>query len=123
MPRPLSTPLGALAGLAALALLPACTVQTTADTPAYAPAYAQAPYSQAPVYAPASPYAQPGYAVTQPYQAQGYGAPVAARPYDSYCAEAVGEAQSAAAQAAITGTGLDAGRAHRTAGYAQRDCR
>ena len=77
------------------------------------------------VYAPASPYARPGYAVTQPYAAQGYGygAPAAARPYDSYCAEAVGEAQSAAAQAAITGTGMDAGRAQRTAGYAQRDCR
>jgi hypothetical protein len=50
--------------------------------------------------------------------------PYAAAPaYDPYCAEAVGEAQAAAGQAAVTGGAKDARRAQRSAGYAQRDCR
>jgi hypothetical protein len=92
-----------LATLAALGLLPGCVVGTVDDTPAYAPAYSQA-----------SPYAAPAYAYS--------GAPAAVQPYDSYCAEAVGEAQSAAAQAAVTGSSLDVGRAQRSADYARRDC-
>jgi hypothetical protein len=64
----------------------------------------------APLYSQASPYApQAAY-------------PVAARPVDGYCAEAISEAQDAAAQASVTGSGWDAGRAARTAGYARRDC-
>ena len=84
-----------LATIAALAGLSACTVRTTADTPAYPPVYSQA--------APA--YAAPGYA---------YGAPAAVQPYDSYCAEAVGEAQAAAAEAARSGTQLATDRARRS---------
>lgn len=41
----------------------------------------------------------------------------------TYCAEAVAEAQDAAAQANATGNGLDAARASRAADYAARDCR
>jgi hypothetical protein len=59
----------------------------------------------APLYSQASPYA-----------------PQAAYPVDGYCAEAISEAQDAAAQASVTGSGWDAGRAARTAGYARRDC-
>ena len=88
------------ATLAALGVLPGCVVRTVADT--------------TPAYAPASPYAASGYAYS--------GAPVAVQPVDSYCAEAVGEAQAAAAQAAVTGTARDANRAQRAAGYARRDC-
>jgi hypothetical protein len=88
-----------LATLAALGVLPGCVVRT-ADAP---PAYPQA-----------SPYAASGYATS--------GAPVAVQPVDSYCAEAVGEAQAAAAQAAVTGAARDANRAQRAAGYARRDC-
>lgn len=62
----------------------------------------------APVYSQASPYA------TGPVA--GYA------PADAYCAEAVGVAQDAAAQAAATGTSRDAARASRTAGFARRDC-
>ena len=90
--------------LAVVAALPACMVRTTADTPGYV----QAP----PAYAPPSPYAAPA----------GAEATVAA-PYDPYCAEAVGEAQAAAAQASVTGTPRDVGRAQRTASYTRRDCR
>jgi hypothetical protein len=94
-----------LAAVAALGALPGCVVRTVADTTAYPPT----------AYSAASPYAAP------PSTVYG-GAAVAAQPYDSYCAEAVDVAQSAAAQAAVTGSGLDARRAQRTAGYAQRDC-
>lgn len=90
-----------LATLAALGMLPGCVVRTVADAPP--PAYPQA-----------SPYAATGYAYS--------GAPVAVQPVDSYCAEAVGEAQAAASQAAVTGTARDANRAQRAAGYARRDC-
>lgn len=83
--------LPALAAIAALSGLSACTV-----------------YSE-------TPADQPAYAYT--------GAPAVVQPYDSYCAEAVGEAQDAAAEAALTGTQLAIDRARRTAGYAQRDCR
>ena len=77
--------------------LGACTV-----APAEAP--------PVPLYSQASPYApQAAY-------------PAAARPVDGYCAEAINEAQDAAAQAAVTGRGLDVNRAARTAGYARRDC-
>lgn len=63
-----------------------------------------------PLYSQASPYApQAAY-------------PVAAQPVDGYCAEAINEAQDAAAQAAVSGRGLDVNRAARTAGYARRDC-
>lgn len=41
---------------------------------------------------------------------------------DTYCAEAVGEAQDAARIAGHTGAPRDIGRAERTAGFAQRDC-
>jgi hypothetical protein len=65
------------------------------------------------------------YSETPTYpSAQAYsGAPAEVQPYDSYCAEAVGEAQDAASQAALTGSQLAINRARRTAGYAQRDCR
>ncbi|SDB13858.1 hypothetical protein [Belnapia rosea] len=66
-----------------------------------------AAYSQAPAYA-------------APLPSSGY---VAAPAVDSYCAEAVGEAQDAAAVAAATGRGRDANRARRAEGYARRDCR
>ena len=93
--------------LVALGLLPGCVVSTTADAP---PAYAAPPVA----YTQALPYAAPGYASS--------GAPATVQPFDSYCAEAVGEAQSAAAQAAVTGSALDVNRAQRAAGYARRDC-
>ena len=60
----------------------------------------------------------PAYSLASPYAASA--APVVS---DAYCAESVGEAQDAAAQAAATGSGRDAGRAERTARYARRDCR
>lgn len=41
----------------------------------------------------------------------------------SYCEEAVGVAQDAAARAAYSGSPRDVGRAERTAQYAARDCR
>jgi len=41
----------------------------------------------------------------------------------TYCAEAVSEAQDAAALASASGSARDAGRASRTANYAARDCR
>jgi hypothetical protein len=81
--------------LAALLGLAACSVERVVDAPP-------------PVYSQTSPYAP----ATPAYQ-----------PTDSYCAEAVGEAQDAAAQASVTGRGRDVGRAERTAGYARRDCR
>lgn len=87
-----------LAAIAGLSGLSACTYYS--ETPAYNPG--------ASTYAPAYAYG---------------GAPTVAQPYDSYCAEAVGEAQDAAAQAALTGTQLAINRARRAAGYAQRDCR
>ena len=92
MPR-----LATLPPLLALAL-GACTVAPVVEAP------------PVPLYSQASPYApQAAY-------------PVAARPVDGYCAEAINEAQDAAAQASATGTSRDAGRAARTAGYARRDC-
>ncbi|MBX6743599.1 MAG: hypothetical protein IRY87_16315 [Acetobacteraceae bacterium] len=89
--------LSALTVIAGLSGLSACTVYS--ETPAY--------YPRASTYSPAYAYG---------------GAPAAAQPYDSYCAEAVGEAQDAAAQAALTGRQGDIARARRSAGYAQRDC-
>jgi hypothetical protein len=65
------------------------------------------------VYSQASPYAAP-------LPPTGY-APEA--PADSYCAEATSEAQDAAAFAATTGRGRDAGRAGRTEQQARRACR
>lgn len=77
--------------------LGACTVAPVVEAPA-------------PLYSQASPYApQATY-------------PVAVQPVDGYCAEAINEAHDAAAQASATGSGRDAGRAARTAGYARRDC-
>jgi hypothetical protein len=81
--------------LIALFGLAACTVERVVEAP------------PAPVYSQASPYAP---------------ATLATRPTDGYCAEAVGVAQDAAAQAALSGRADDAGRAQRTAGYARRDC-
>lgn len=78
--------------------LGACTVAPVAEAP------------PAPIYSQASPYApQAAY-------------PVATRPVDGYCAEAIGEAQDAAVRASVTGSGRDVGRAARTADYARRDC-
>lgn len=61
--------------------------------------------------------APPAYSQASPYA--GAAAPAMR---DSYCAEAVGVAQDAAARAAMTGSGRDAGRAERTASHARRDC-
>ena len=83
--------------LTALLGLAACSVERVVEAPPPRPVYSQA-----------SPYAP----ATRAYQ-----------PADPYCAEAVGEAQDAAAQASMTGRGQDIGRAERTAGYARRDCR
>ena len=63
----------------------------------------------------------PAYSQASPYAPQAANLAVA-RPIDGYCAEAITEAQDAAAQASVTGSGRDAGRAARTAGYARRDC-
>ncbi|MCO6415316.1 hypothetical protein JYK14_03880 [Siccirubricoccus sp. KC 17139] len=103
-----------LPALALLLLTPAC-------------AYVERPVEPRPVAYSAPAYAAaPGYAVPP----SGYAAPPAytvapapAVPPSSYCAEAVAEAQNAAARAAYTGSSLDAGRANRTADYAVRDCR
>ncbi|WP_149537686.1 hypothetical protein [Siccirubricoccus phaeus] len=94
--------------LAPLALLlPAC-------------AYVERPAPQPLAYSSPAPYG------AAPYAASSYAAPPAqaiAPAPGSYCAEAVAEAQDAAARAATTGSSLDAGRANRTADYAVRDCR
>ena len=66
-------------------------------------------------YAPGAYAAAPGGAPS--------GAQVIAPAPGSYCAEAVGEAQDAAARAQATGSPRDSGRANRTASYAARDCR
>lgn len=87
--------------LLACAALPGCVIRREAAAPP-------------PVYSQASPYA-PGAAAPQ-VQA------IAPAP-GSYCEEAVGEAQDAAAIAAGTGSPRDQGRARRTADYAARDCR
>jgi len=82
---------------AVLLALAGCTVERTVDSP-------PAAYSSASPYAAGTPQvisAVPG----------------------SYCAEAVGEAQDAAATASMTGSPRDDGRAARTAHYAARDCR
>ena len=73
-------------------LLSACTIRREVSAP--------------PVYSQASPYAA-------------YATPAVR---DSYCAEAVEEAQDAAARATTTGSGHDARRAERAAAYARRDC-
>lgn len=65
------------------------------------------------VYSQASPYAAP-------LPQNGY---VQQAPADPYCAEAVGEAQDAAAIASTTGRSRDAGRAGRTEQQARRACR
>jgi hypothetical protein len=53
-------------------------------------------------------------------------APIAAPPTpaapDPYCAEALAEAQDAAARARFTGIPLDLARADRTAAFLRRDC-
>ena len=78
-----------------------CTDQREVAPP---PAYSQAP-----------PYA-PGVYATAPGSP-----PVTGPAADTYCAEAVAEAEAAAVQA--TGHARDAGRAERTARFAARDCR
>ncbi|RYJ03851.1 MAG: hypothetical protein EON47_02585 [Acetobacteraceae bacterium] len=78
--------------------LGACTVERVVEAP------------PAPLYSQASPYAPQAANLA------------VARPIDGYCAEAITEAQDAAAQASVTGSGRDAGRAARAAGYARRDC-
>lgn len=85
-----------------LLLLPACTVQREVTAPSS--------YSQASPYYAGARAATPGAQVLAPMPG-------------SYCAEAVSEAQDAAAIAAGSGTARDAGRARRTADYAARDCR
>ena len=88
---------------AVLVGLGACTIHREVDPPvAYRQALPQPVYSQASPYAPAT---------------------TAYRPADRYCAEAVGEAQDAAAEAAATGRGRDLARADRTVGFTRRDCR
>jgi hypothetical protein len=73
-------------------LLSACTVRREVSAP--------------PVYSQASPYATHATPVVR----------------DSYCAEAVSEAQAAAGRAAVSGGSRDANRAERAAAYARRDC-
>ena len=113
--------------IAALLVIPAlalgaCTVRREAAAP---PAYSQAsPYAPG-AYAQGG-YAQGGYsqgAYSQSAYAAAPGQRVIAPAPGSYCAEAVGEAQDAAARAEASGTPRNAGRANRTAGYAARDCR
>ncbi|WP_431267095.1 hypothetical protein [Dankookia sp. P2] len=112
----------ALLVILAPALLGACTVrQEVARPPAYSQAspYAPGAYAQG-GYAPggyASGYAQGGGYAAAPAQRVIVPAP------GSYCEEAVGEAQDAAARAEASGRPRDARRANRTAGYAARDCR
>ena len=69
-----------------------------------------------PAYSQASPYAPGAYAAAE-------GATVVAPAPDSYCEEAVAEAQDAAAIAAASASPRDQGRARRTAEFAARDCR
>jgi hypothetical protein len=98
-PRSPTVLAAALGAAVAAAALGSCTVVTAPDRPRAAPVG--------------------GYAPAQAYPA---GA-ASGRPYDPYCAEAVGEARAAAGQAAVTGAAQDAGRAQRSADYARRDCR
>ncbi|MFC7476395.1 hypothetical protein ACFQS7_18660 [Dankookia sp. GCM10030260] len=86
--------------------LGACAVRREASPPP--PAYSQA-----------SPYA-PGIYVPGPHAAASQAmVPVPG----SSCAEAVAEAQDAAARAQASGRPGDAGRADRSAQHAARDCR
>ena len=118
--------------LAPALALGACTVQReVAAPPAYSQAspyaqgmyqqggYAQGAYSQG-AYSQGAysqgAYSQGGYAAAPSPQ-------VIAPAPGSYCEEAVGEAQDAAARAQSSGSPRDAGRANRTAQYAARDCR
>ncbi|TDH59617.1 hypothetical protein E2C06_26285 [Dankookia rubra] len=105
-------PAALLVILAPALVLGGCTVRREVAGP---PAYSQAsPY--APGAYPQGTYARGGYAAAPSQQ-------VIAPAPGSYCEEAVGEAQDAAARAQATGSPRDARRADRSAGYAARDCR
>lgn len=95
--------------LAALIAVSGCAIASREEDAAIAPAYP--PGSP---YAPEASYAAAGYAG---------GADAPAQAHDSYCAEAVREAETASAQAAASGNARDARRAERAAGFARRDCR
>jgi hypothetical protein len=81
----------------------------------------QAGYTAGP--SPASAYDHLAY---EPSAAPEVLAPIAAPPTpaapDPYCAEALAEAQDAAARAHYSGTPLDLARANRTAAFRRRDC-
>lgn len=95
--------------------LPGCVTAPGDGEPTAAPAAAQDPaYPPGSPYAPEAPYAAAGYAG---------GADEPARPYDSFCAEAVREAEAASALALASGNARDVRRAERTARFARRDCR
>lgn len=100
--------------LGTLIVMPGCVAVSRDEAPT-GPVHVEAPsYARGSPYAPEAAYATSGTA---------RGSDVATRPYDPYCVEAVGEAEAASAQALDSGRPRDAGRAERTARFAQRDCR
>lgn len=119
-----------IAILGALTVAPGCA-SVSRDAPTAAPVpvearaetpggIAPAPPAEAVTYPAGSPYApEAAYATS----GSASGPDVAARPYDPFCAEAVGQAEAASAQALASGSARDARRAERTARFARRDCR